>query len=76
MNYLDGRKYSSARWANDGAVVKKECMPLDLALKEAQSKGSILERITSLEQRLIQVNSLLEVLLYSQPRKVSFLAFV
>ncbi|XP_048500767.1 uncharacterized protein LOC104892915 isoform X2 [Beta vulgaris subsp. vulgaris] len=55
MNYLDGRKYSSARWANDGAVVKKECVPLDLALKEAQSKGSILERITSLEQQLIQL---------------------
>ncbi|XP_056689797.1 uncharacterized protein [Spinacia oleracea] len=59
INYLEGRKCSSARWTGDGAlvggVVNRECVPLDLAVMEAQSKGSLLDRIASLEDRLIQV---------------------
>ncbi|CAO2819603.1 unnamed protein product [Amaranthus hypochondriacus] len=58
---LEGKKYSSARWGCDGCApvfgvrTRSESIPLDFAVKEAQSKGSILDRITSLEERLIQV---------------------
>uniref|UniRef100_A0A803L5Z9 Uncharacterized protein n=1 Tax=Chenopodium quinoa TaxID=63459 RepID=A0A803L5Z9_CHEQI len=57
IKYLEDRKCSSTRWTNDGAghgVVNRNCVPIDLAVMEAQSKGSILDRITSLEERLIQ----------------------
>ncbi|XP_021768185.1 uncharacterized protein LOC110732538 [Chenopodium quinoa] len=63
IKYLEDRKCSSTRWTNDGAghgVVNRNCVPIDLAVMEAQSKGSILDRITSLEERLIQVCSLIE----------------
>ncbi|XP_057521269.1 uncharacterized protein LOC130801428 [Amaranthus tricolor] len=61
MYGLEGKKYSSARWGCEGSApvfgvwTRSESVPLDFAVKEAQSKGSILDRITSLEERLIQV---------------------
>ncbi|XP_021765470.1 uncharacterized protein LOC110729993 [Chenopodium quinoa] len=74
IKYLEGRKCSSARWTNDGAglgAVNRDCIPIDLAVKEAQSKGSILDRITSLEERLIQVCSLIESEAGLSPSKYS-----
>ena len=34
---------------------KKQCITMDLAMKEAQFKGSLLDRISWLEQRLHKV---------------------
>ncbi|XVF51979.1 hypothetical protein PTKIN_Ptkin04bG0227900 [Pterospermum kingtungense] len=48
MKYLEGK-----RSLQKG--MEKECMPLDLAMKEAYFKGSLLDRVTSLEHRLFQL---------------------
>lgn len=36
---------------------EKQCMPMDLAVREAQFKGSLLDRITWLEKRLHTVTT-------------------
>ncbi|XVF13619.1 hypothetical protein REPUB_Repub08aG0223100 [Reevesia pubescens] len=48
MKYLEGK-----RILHKGR--EKECMPLDLAMREAYFKGSLLDRVTSLEHRLFQL---------------------
>ncbi|XP_007039501.2 PREDICTED: uncharacterized protein LOC18606045 [Theobroma cacao] len=48
MKYLEGK-----RSLQKG--MEKECMPLDLAMREAYFKGSLLDRVTSLEHRLFQL---------------------
>lgn len=53
MKYFEGK-----RSLQKG--MEKECMPLDLAMREAYFKGSLLDRVTSLEHRLFQVNKLIK----------------
>ncbi|XP_022737773.1 uncharacterized protein LOC111290638 [Durio zibethinus] len=48
MKYLEGK-----RSLQKG--MEKERMPLDLAMREAYFKGSLLDRVTSLEHRLFQL---------------------
>ncbi|XWS62145.1 hypothetical protein CRYUN_Cryun07bG0185800 [Craigia yunnanensis] len=48
MKYLEGK-----RSLQKG--MEKECKPLDLAMREAYFKGSLLDRVTSLEHRLFQL---------------------
>jgi hypothetical protein len=56
MKYLE-RKQSLAIWGSNGLAqgLERQCVPLDLAAKEAVFKGSLLDRVTSLEHRLFQV---------------------
>ncbi|KAL4324656.1 hypothetical protein GQ457_11G020990 [Hibiscus cannabinus] len=48
MKYLEG-KISLQKG------MEKACLPLDLAMREAYFKGSLLDRVTSLEHRLFQL---------------------
>lgn len=48
MKYLEGKQSLQKG-------MEKECMPLDLAMREAYFKGSLLDRVTSLEHRLFQL---------------------
>lgn len=59
MKYLE-RKQTFQRWVgkNSSTGVERHCMPMDLALKEACFKGSLLDRVASLEERLSQVKNL------------------
>ncbi|KAK6947428.1 hypothetical protein RJ641_000901 [Dillenia turbinata] len=56
MKYLEGKQKLS-NWVIDGSAgrVGKQCVPLDVAVREVQTKGSLLDRITLLEERLIQL---------------------
>ncbi|XP_015896862.4 uncharacterized protein LOC107430533 [Ziziphus jujuba] len=56
MKYLE-RKQNFQKWCgrNSSAEVERNCMPMDLALKEACYKGSLLDRVASIEQRLSQL---------------------
>jgi hypothetical protein len=56
MKYLE-RKQSLAVWSSSSLAqgLERQCVPLDLAAKEADFKGSLLDRVASLEHRLFQV---------------------
>ncbi|KAK9667838.1 hypothetical protein RND81_13G014600 [Saponaria officinalis] len=56
------QKRESSKWGSDGEVsmTQKDPMPLELAVEEVQSKGSLLDRIASLEARLVQLCLLIE----------------
>uniref|UniRef100_A0A5B7C0I3 Uncharacterized protein n=1 Tax=Davidia involucrata TaxID=16924 RepID=A0A5B7C0I3_DAVIN len=56
MKYIEG-KQNISRWSSHNSVgrMERQCIPLDLALREAHSKGSLLDRVASLEDRLVQV---------------------
>lgn len=62
MKYLE-RKQRILTWrSNDSllleqaaGLLQRECVPVDLAVKEAAFKGSLSDRVASLEQRLSQV---------------------
>lgn len=46
-----------------GRVLERSgCMPMELALKETQSKGSLIDRVASLENRLFQVKPIVFIL--------------
>lgn len=49
MKYLEGKQNLMEEKG------EKQCIPMDLAVREAQFKGSLLDRITWLEQRLHKV---------------------
>lgn len=62
MKYLE-RKHKFQRMGGNNSSTSssglreiRQCMPMDLALKEASFKGSLLDRVASLEHRLSQVN--------------------
>ncbi|KAF3449448.1 hypothetical protein FNV43_RR10176 [Rhamnella rubrinervis] len=46
---------TSTSTSSSGLREMKQCMPMDLALKEASFKGSLLGRVASLEHRLSQL---------------------
>jgi hypothetical protein len=52
MKYLE-RKQSCSN--SLGQALERQCVPMDLAAKEADFKGSLLDRVASLEHRLFQV---------------------
>ncbi|XP_072958375.1 uncharacterized protein [Typha angustifolia] len=56
MNYLES-KHNSSRWS-DGVFrpIRKRSIPLDCAIQEAHAKGSLLNRVASLEHRLAQIS--------------------
>ncbi|XVE57449.1 hypothetical protein DITRI_Ditri04bG0091600 [Diplodiscus trichospermus] len=48
MMYLEGKRSMQKG-------MEKECIPLDVAIREAYFKGSLLDRVTYLERRLFQL---------------------
>lgn len=51
-------KQDSAKWGSKRSAVRgeaREILPLDLAVKEGYFKGSLIDRVATLEQRLLQV---------------------
>ncbi|KAJ4847811.1 hypothetical protein Tsubulata_011758 [Turnera subulata] len=57
MKYLEGKK-STPKWGSNllsegGAL--RQYMPLNLAVREAYFKGSLVDRVASLERRLFQL---------------------
>ncbi|EXB99726.1 hypothetical protein L484_023256 [Morus notabilis] len=63
MKYLERRtKFQGLESNNDitanfygGVVDRNGCIPMDLALKEVQFKGSLVDRVAALESRLFQL---------------------
>ncbi|KAL6985781.1 hypothetical protein U1Q18_019154 [Sarracenia purpurea var. burkii] len=60
MKYIERnikRKQNLSRWSSHNLVRRAEgqCKPLNLAVEEAHSKGTLLDRVASLEDRLLQV---------------------
>ncbi|KAB1220792.1 hypothetical protein CJ030_MR3G027892 [Morella rubra] len=58
MKYLE-RKQSTPIWGSNSlgpaGVLQGQPLPMELAVKEAASKGSLLDRVSSLEHRLCQL---------------------
>ncbi|CAL5359610.1 unnamed protein product [Camellia sinensis] len=56
VKFIEGKE-KLRRWSNQSLVrrVDRQCKPLDVAVREANSKGSLLDRVASLEDRLIQL---------------------
>ncbi|KAJ8774479.1 hypothetical protein K2173_016925 [Erythroxylum novogranatense] len=56
MKCLEG-KQNMQKWSNNNGVriTERPCMPLDLAVRETYLKGSLMDRVTSLERRLFQL---------------------
>ncbi|KAI4314471.1 hypothetical protein L6164_027377 [Bauhinia variegata] len=50
MKYLERKQ----KWGSN-ASAERQCLPLDLAVKDACFKGSLLDRVASLEHRLFQL---------------------
>ncbi|XP_034673341.1 uncharacterized protein LOC117904699 isoform X1 [Vitis riparia] len=61
MKYLEGKQNLMEEKG------EKQCIPMDLAVREAQFKGSLLDRITWLEQRLHKLSMQLETRSKQQP---------
>ncbi|XP_058104282.1 uncharacterized protein LOC131248185 [Magnolia sinica] len=56
MKCLEG-KYNLSKWCDNPIwAVENRCRPLDLAVKEVYTKGSVLDRIASLENRFLQLS--------------------
>ncbi|XP_050378315.1 uncharacterized protein LOC126795538 [Argentina anserina] len=61
MKYLERKQTLAKLESNNGStsaggeLKKKQCMPVDLALKESYFKGSLMDRVASLENRLFQL---------------------
>lgn len=61
MKYLERKQNLAKLEGNNGSSAgevlkkKKQCMPIDLALKETYFKGSLMDRVAALENRLFQV---------------------
>ncbi|XP_050264238.1 uncharacterized protein LOC126708489 [Quercus robur] len=56
MKYLE-RKQNLQTWDRNSLALglERQCVPVDLAVKEADSKGSLLDRVAALEHRLFQL---------------------
>ena len=67
MKYLE-RKQNLQTWDRNSLAQgqERQCVPVDLAVKEADSKGSLLDRVAALEHRLFQVNLLSSISLKSR----------
>ncbi|KAA8522056.1 hypothetical protein F0562_012630 [Nyssa sinensis] len=56
MKYLEVKQnISRSRSHNSVGRMERRCMPLDLAVGQSHSKGSLLDRVASLEDRLVQL---------------------
>ncbi|XP_077247136.1 uncharacterized protein LOC143886861 [Tasmannia lanceolata] len=56
MKYLEG-KHNLSKWSDDSIwMIDKQCRPLDLAVEEVHAKGSVLDRILLLENRMLQLS--------------------
>ncbi|KAM5573386.1 hypothetical protein ABKV19_013093 [Rosa sericea] len=61
MKYLERKQNLAKLESNNGSstaggeLKKKQCMPVDLALKETYFKGSLMDRVAALENRLFQL---------------------
>ncbi|KAK9927950.1 hypothetical protein M0R45_025109 [Rubus argutus] len=62
MKYLERKQTLAKLEGNNGSSSagevlkkKKQCMPMDLALKETYFKGSLMDRVAALENRLFQL---------------------
>lgn len=61
MKYLERKQNLAKLESNNGSssaggeLKKKQCMPVDMALKETHFKGSLMDRVAALENRLFQV---------------------
>ena len=67
MKYLE-RKQNLQTWDRNSLAQgqERQCVPVDLTVKEADSKGSLLDRVAALEHRLFQVNLLSSISLKSR----------
>jgi hypothetical protein len=56
MKYLEGKRHLP-KWRGKCSVggAGRQSMPMDLAVKEAYLKGSLMDRVACLEHRLFQV---------------------
>jgi hypothetical protein len=56
MKYLEGKRHLP-KWRGNCSVggAGRQSMPMDLAVKEACLKGSLMDRVACLEHRLFQV---------------------
>ncbi|XP_009347393.2 uncharacterized protein LOC103939063 [Pyrus x bretschneideri] len=59
MKYLERNqklgKLGSKKGSRSGARLKRQCLPMDLAMKETYFKGSLLNRVTALEHKFLQL---------------------
>ncbi|KAL6178563.1 hypothetical protein ACLB2K_050081 [Fragaria x ananassa] len=61
MKYLERKQNLAKLESNNGSssaggeLKKKQCMPVDMALKETHFKGSLMDRVAALENRLFQL---------------------
>ncbi|PON45347.1 hypothetical protein PanWU01x14_259580 [Parasponia andersonii] len=62
MKYMERKtKFEGSESSNNisafsgGELGRSGCMPMDMALKETHSKGSLIDRVASLESRLFQL---------------------
>ncbi|XP_052170311.1 uncharacterized protein LOC127786731 isoform X1 [Diospyros lotus] len=52
MKYIEGKQNISS--CSSHKLVKRKCQPVEMAVKEAHSRGSLLDRIAFLEDQLIR----------------------
>ncbi|XP_020259498.1 uncharacterized protein LOC109835945 isoform X2 [Asparagus officinalis] len=55
MNYVEKKSNLPRRNNHMTSPFERRCIPLDVALSEARSRGSLLDRVALLEHRLIQL---------------------
>ncbi|KAL6175999.1 hypothetical protein ACLB2K_052635 [Fragaria x ananassa] len=61
IKYLERKQNLAKLESNNGSssaggeLKKKQCMPVDMALKETHFKGSLMDRVAALENRLFQL---------------------
>ncbi|XP_052170312.1 uncharacterized protein LOC127786731 isoform X2 [Diospyros lotus] len=58
MKYIEGKQNISS--CSSHKLVKRKCQPVEMAVKEAHSRGSLLDRIAFLEDQLIRLRLKIE----------------
>lgn len=59
MKNLESKR-NTGKWGSSTQAVERQYLPLNLAVREAYFKGSLLDRVASLENRLFQVKYVLD----------------